>query len=368
MLVVLPDETPEAEAVIDRLVTKIQGKNSHDKGMLSSEEAKVSVMIGKASKHGEPEGGFGKLKTHTSQFARSDTELSEGATELEDSDSDSSGNCDHREEWDEMKKRDWIHLPFELQCADSILFCVNELLAEDTAELEDASTKYINTILHQKHLNEDHFKLIRLMKDGRRELASRVNGFCSSMTRMLNEGTSLMAFTLCSRLLFLSLMHGYLPRRFDRRGPRSNESFAAFDASGKFHTTSFAAGFRKRVGRTGADLRVASTSRLFADQHSRPDSRSNRKCVRLLGPAAGFNTEQNPASQHAPHDGFAVLDCCLCGRVLSGYEHWNPRRRKHTLLRPCCRWNDDRRNSARAYHRGWIDTNWNDSEDASVWF
>jgi hypothetical protein len=194
MLLVLPDDQKEADWVIDHLVTKIQGKPPvMEKKDIESGSNVDSPRAGKGQHHSHARALFGKLKFQSSRFTRSDTELT--ADDSDDGIDDvyrSSDQSSHDDEWAEMKNDDWIKLPFELQCVDSILFCVKELHERDTNKLAKDSSGYINFILQQKNLGEDHFKVIRGIKDRRQELASRVKGFCASLTRVLNEGTLVM--------------------------------------------------------------------------------------------------------------------------------------------------------------------------------
>ncbi|GKY93664.1 hypothetical protein MPSEU_000333800 [Mayamaea pseudoterrestris] len=204
MLVILPDDETEASWLVDHLVTTFHGK--HAEGVGSS-----TVGRTKQDGNGPPVTGdeklrqsknvFGKLRLHASRFSRGDSSMGDETTDDIDSESFfSDGDSHHASEWIEMNRRDWIHLPFELQATDSILFCMNELLARDTAELVDMSHQYIDQILEQKNIGDDHFKIVRIIKDGRREMSSRVKGFCASMTRTLNEDED-MALMNLSRLL-----------------------------------------------------------------------------------------------------------------------------------------------------------------------
>lgn len=180
MLVLLPDDEDEAKWLVDHLVSKVHRKSILSFDSTSDEDGKINDQA-KESHH-----AFGKLRQQLSRFSRSESSLEDTVDEGE-SESDSTH---HLQEWKEMSMRNWIDLPFELLATDSILFCVNELLALDTSDLEEISSRYIRHIMRQKNLGDDHFRFLRIIKDGRQEMYSRVKGFCASMTRTLNEGTS----------------------------------------------------------------------------------------------------------------------------------------------------------------------------------
>jgi magnesium transporter len=103
------------------------------------------------------------------------------------------------EEWDEMEGHDLIDLPFELQCVDSCLYIISELLSNDTTDLQEATLAYINMILRD-NAYEDPLTIIRGIKDAVKEMMSRVKGFTQSLARILNDDED-MALMNLSRLL-----------------------------------------------------------------------------------------------------------------------------------------------------------------------
>jgi len=129
------------------------------------------------------------LKTMLSD-TESDIDRSEGADDDDDDD----------DEWVEMKTRDWIDLPFELQCLDAILLCVCEILSEDTLDIQQAARKYIERVVSQRGSQQDPISVIRALKDAVREMSSRVKGFVKSLSRTLDEDED-MALMNLSRLL-----------------------------------------------------------------------------------------------------------------------------------------------------------------------
>ena len=101
-------------------------------------------------------------------------------------------------EWEEMEGRDWIDLPFELQCLDAVLGSVATILANDTAELKSTFILAMNKLLHKGSSNGD--EILRHMKNSIGEMTSRVKGFIRAMNLVLDE-TEDMALMNLSRLL-----------------------------------------------------------------------------------------------------------------------------------------------------------------------
>ncbi len=112
-----------------------------------------------------------------------------------------------------MQGREWINLPFELQCADAVLHVVGSILTQDTLELQTAAQKYIEQLLHAHSLTDDPLTIIRIVKDATQLMAARVKGFAQSLTRILDEDED-MALMNLSRLL----TH---PERFIQPVPQS---------------------------------------------------------------------------------------------------------------------------------------------------
>lgn len=131
---------------------------------------------------------------------KSTTATPSDAGTIEDEESDDYPNHDDGE-WEEMAGRDWVNLPFELQSVDAVLHVVISILSEDTAELKEATLKYIKRLLRDHHgMDDDPLTLIRTIKDAIGEMRSRVKGFLKSMTRILDEDED-MALMNLSRLL-----------------------------------------------------------------------------------------------------------------------------------------------------------------------
>jgi hypothetical protein len=120
-------------------------------------------------------------------------------------DSNSNYDDDDGDEWNEMENREWIHLPFELQCVDACLHIISEILLQDTRELQTIVQTCLFRILKDKSSGGstalgDPLVMIRSVKDAAHSMSSRVKGFSQSIIRLLNEDED-MALMNLSRLL-----------------------------------------------------------------------------------------------------------------------------------------------------------------------
>ena len=110
-------------------------------------------------------------------------------------------SADDESEWEEINKREWIDLPFELRCLDAVLTCVSQILSEDTLELQQAAHRYIERAIRKNQTSKDDpLTILRAVKDAAREMSSRVKGFVQSITRTLGDYED-MALMNLSRLL-----------------------------------------------------------------------------------------------------------------------------------------------------------------------
>jgi len=102
------------------------------------------------------------------------------------------------QEWDEMESRDWIDLPFELQCLDAVLGHVSAILGKDASELQSNAIKAMDTLLNNGSGQGE--EILRHMKNSIKEMTSRVKGFIRAMNLVLDE-TEDMALMNLTRLL-----------------------------------------------------------------------------------------------------------------------------------------------------------------------
>ena len=109
---------------------------------------------------------------------------------------------DDMDEWHEMAAREWVNLPFELQCTDAVLYVVGSILQEETIEVQEAAQSFIERIV--KHggagLEDDPLTIIRVVKDAVQLMSNRVKSYVQSIHRLLDDDED-MALMNLSRLL-----------------------------------------------------------------------------------------------------------------------------------------------------------------------
>lgn len=106
---------------------------------------------------------------------------------------------DDDDEWNEIEGREWIHLPFELQCAEAVLHVVSDILTKDTEELKATCDRYMRKVL-EFSLKDDPLSVLRTVKDAVHLMTNRVNAFNHSLNRILSDEED-MALMNLSRLL-----------------------------------------------------------------------------------------------------------------------------------------------------------------------
>jgi magnesium transporter len=98
---------------------------------------------------------------------------------------------DESNEWKDIQERNWMAMPFELQCLDSILTCTLEKLAEDTREVQVASREYVNKFVAPKRRSQQQYQdphlIICAVKDAASEVSSRVKAVVTALTRTLDD-------------------------------------------------------------------------------------------------------------------------------------------------------------------------------------
>lgn len=179
---------------------KLFGKGNHEKEdelQTSQHSTGSKKRKGPAASAGSAAGKvISKIKESITQSGKkSENNDTEEYSPTEDTEYEMFG------EWEEMNAKDWIDLPFELQCTDAVLHVVCSILSEDTFDMEQAALEYIDDVLNGKNtLSEDPLAGIRHAKDALREMGSRIRGFVQSMNRILDEDED-MALMNLSRLI-----------------------------------------------------------------------------------------------------------------------------------------------------------------------
>jgi magnesium transporter len=190
-------ETPKSRRTIFDKVFRKPKPPSQDGGSVISS----SLQDNSKDKPSSAPGSSAAASEKNSDYDREKTNLKEDNLPEDDDDDDDVAD-DEDQEWDEMEGRDWIDLPFELQCLDAVLQCVTELLSDDTMELQQAVKSYIQQVTQpsKSRSGDDPTTIIRAVKDAIQEMTTRVNSFTESVTRCLDEDED-MALMNLSRLL-----------------------------------------------------------------------------------------------------------------------------------------------------------------------
>lgn len=106
-------------------------------------------------------------------------------------------------EWDDLEEGNWIRLPFELQCVDSVLSSVVKMLSADSMSLRKKIFRVMEEMRGDASTNipGDHVQeQLRILKDNVREMESRVQGFVRAMNLILDDEED-MALMNLSRLI-----------------------------------------------------------------------------------------------------------------------------------------------------------------------
>ena len=136
----------------------------------------------------------------SNENSKADSDTKAATTDMaHDSDDDDATNLD---EWHEMAAREWVNLPFELQCTDAVLYVVGSILEEETVEVQQAAQTFIERIVRHggSGLEDDPLTIIRVVKDAVQLMSNRVKSYVQSIHRLLDDDED-MALMNLSRLL-----------------------------------------------------------------------------------------------------------------------------------------------------------------------
>jgi hypothetical protein len=149
------------------------------------------------------------------------TDTETNSNQSSDDHGNDNGNHAQYNEWEEIERKEWINVPFELVCVDAVLAVVCNILSNDTRELKTTALGYIHNLFESNMVvqdpsslsGEDPLTVIRVIKDAIREMDSRIKGFIHAMIQILDDDED-MALMNLSRLL----TH---PERFIQPVPQS---------------------------------------------------------------------------------------------------------------------------------------------------
>ena len=106
------------------------------------------------------------------------------------------------DEWDDLKGKGWIDLPFELQSVDAVLHTVSAMLTDEANDLQEYTIKEIEYLLHAgKAVTSEHgHDILRYIKGDISEMVGRCQGFIRAINVLLDDDEDLALMNL-SRLI-----------------------------------------------------------------------------------------------------------------------------------------------------------------------
>jgi magnesium transporter len=101
----------------------------------------------------------------------------------------------------ELAGQTWLNLPFELQCVDSVLHSITELLASQASDIQDETVDVIDRLLDPNMgVGEFAQETLRTSKNNVNDMVSRVQWFMRALTQVLNDDAD-MALMNLTRLI-----------------------------------------------------------------------------------------------------------------------------------------------------------------------
>jgi magnesium transporter len=145
-----------------------------------------SVRVMDCSKHSEDEDN----ETYVTASSSDNNNLGQGTT---------------TDEWEELQRMDWQHLPFELQSVDAVLQTVMSMLIEDAQKVHDKAGSAMGELRGDSPnkggtVGDYAQSRLRLHKDAVNLTQRRVQGFIRAMNELLDEDED-MALMNLSRLI-----------------------------------------------------------------------------------------------------------------------------------------------------------------------
>jgi magnesium transporter len=215
LLVLVPDG---ADSILETLTKRISGGVTELENDVFGEFAEYSIhqtalgtsSHGKSRPAGKKEsvatkdGGKRKKGTSTAKATtagmgtKTDSTVSTGE-ETTDTEMESESHSD--DEFEDMQGREWINMPFELQCLDAVLHTVSVMLAEEVVGLQEDAYLILDELIGTSkgigHVGED---ILRRLKNEVSEMQGRVQGFVRALNLILDEEEDLALMNL-ARLL-----------------------------------------------------------------------------------------------------------------------------------------------------------------------
>ena len=106
------------------------------------------------------------------------------------------------DEWLDMDKRDWINVPFELQCVEAVLHVVCKMLFDEAKDLQKIALDSIDSLLfgNSSSNSGNGHDLLRRLKNDMSQMSLRVLGFIRALNLVLDDDEDLALMNL-SRLI-----------------------------------------------------------------------------------------------------------------------------------------------------------------------
>mmetsp|Transcript_12972 Transcript_12972/g.28172 ORF Transcript_12972/g.28172 Transcript_12972/m.28172 type:complete len:385 (+) Transcript_12972:584-1738(+) len=205
LLVLVPDG---ADSILINLERRVRG------GIVEMENQVFGT--GNGSSHDTLAVGAQSIKRNKSheQFAKLNSKSLRGE---EDSNSqqestmsshteDTTATTEHtNDEWEDIQKMDWSHMPYELQCVDAVLQTVIAMLVDDAKRVQERSLHAMSDLGGKgggsgHGLGEHAQERLKLHKDEVKSMEGRVQGFVRAMNEVLDDDEDMTLMNL-SRLL-----------------------------------------------------------------------------------------------------------------------------------------------------------------------
>jgi magnesium transporter len=208
LLVLVPDG---ADSILERLAERIQvsgmesvfGEHENTtKDTLNKETAnKPSKASTNYTMANEDEEEFFESKKRSRAIANFAKHCSDDEGERQTNSKD----CDislENDEWNDLKGKGWINLPFELQSVDAVLHTVSSMLTEEAGNLQEYVYSEMDHLLHASSsvASDQVFDVLRTVKSDISEMLGRCQGFIRAINVVLDEDEDLALMNL-SRLI-----------------------------------------------------------------------------------------------------------------------------------------------------------------------
>jgi len=203
-LVLVPDG---ADSILIELERRVRGgivEMENQVFGVSSDDAKMMNNTAAANLQEEGKGAQVQVGDEKGKKLES-TSFSDNSTEHTECDHSSNTNHD---EWEDIQKMDWKHMPYELQSVDAVLQTVTSMLLDDARKLGDKSVRSMSELRGDHRftsssissVGEHAQERLRLHKDEVNLMEGRVQGFVRAMNEVLDDDED-MALMNLSRLI-----------------------------------------------------------------------------------------------------------------------------------------------------------------------